>query len=452
MSFQSPKPLHHSLFQPINTLNCIMALLNRLSPFSALLSGSAFSLTSSLSLRRTWNASALKFTPNGWRFHSTQISQNKSTAQSISDATQPVILRHILSRTQGERILWVDLANKVEYGVGEVVHYPPNVASTKKERQAGESWKMLEKLRRFVKEDMRKAPSARIDSVMWYTLLPREPTAEMWQVLDGLSPKHLELFPSMDAEDCHIKSLNGLRHQWNDLESLTLHNLCKPNFMKHAPKVFSRISSLSLDHCSGTGIEFLPPDVTHLKHLRISENNSCDMFCFGVDKAPNIMKGLEVLEIETKYGGAHDFIYTYIPQDFRDRLRKCTNLREFRLAASYQDSLDTDMASYIPSSVEKLSLHFTRSLPFLHDIRDWTKHALDETWLPHLKSFQMTVDPESRVRGLKGDLLDSVPWTRNLENPPREFSPEAFDVEFEEKRRVLYDVLKSYRPLIDLLA
>jgi quercetin dioxygenase-like cupin family protein len=68
-------------------------------------------------------------------------------AQSISGATQPVISRHIWSRTQGERILWVDLTDKIEYGVGEVVHYPPNVASTKKERQAGESWKMLEKLR-----------------------------------------------------------------------------------------------------------------------------------------------------------------------------------------------------------------------------------------------------------------------------------------------------------------
>ena len=232
-----------------------MALLNRLSPLSALLSGSAFSLTSSLSLRRTWNTSALKSTPTGRRFHSAQISKNKSMAQSISDAAQePVISRRIRSDIQGERILWVDLTDKIEFGVGEVVHYSPNVASTKEGRQAGEIWKMMEKLRRFVKEDMRKAPSERIDSVAWYTFLPGEPTGEMWRVLDGLSPKHLELFASMNYEDCHTKPLNGLRHQWNDLESLTLRNLCKPDFMKRAPKVFSRISSLTLDHCSGTGI------------------------------------------------------------------------------------------------------------------------------------------------------------------------------------------------------
>ena len=298
---------------------------------------------------------------------------------------------------------------------------------------------------------MRKNPSECIDSVVWYTYLPEEPTTEMWQVLDGLSPKHLELFAFMDYEECYVRGLNTLKHQWNDLESLTLRNFCKPNFMKRAPKVFSRISSLTLDLCSGSGIEYLPPDGTHLKHLRILENNSCDMFCFGVDKAPNIMKGLEVLEIETKYGHQNDFIYTHIPQDFRDRLRQCTSLREFRLAACYEDSLDTDMASYIPSSVEKLSLYFTRSLPFLQDIEDWTKHASDETWLPNLKSFQLTVDPESRVGGLEGDVFKSAPWTRNLEKPPREFSPEAFDMEFEAKRRVLYEVLKSNRALIDLL-
>ena len=45
-------------------------------------------------------------------------------AQSISDAAQePVISRRIRSDTQGERILWVDLTDKIEFGVGEVVHY-----------------------------------------------------------------------------------------------------------------------------------------------------------------------------------------------------------------------------------------------------------------------------------------------------------------------------------------
>jgi len=172
------------------------------------------------------------------------------------------------------------------------------------------------------------------------------------------------------------------------------------------------------------------------------------MFCHGVDNVPNLTKVLEVLEIETTSG--HDFANIYDPQDFRDRLQMCTNLRELRLAASYPDSLDTDMASYLPPSVEKLSLRYTRSLPFLHDIDDWIKHASDQTWLPQLKSFQLTVDPESCVGGLEGD-MKSRDWTRKLENPPREFSPEAFDMKFEEKRRVLYDMLKSNWPFVDLL-
>jgi len=81
---------------------------------------------------------------------------------------------------------------------------------------------------------------------------------------------------------------------------------------------------------------------------------------------------------------------------------------------------------------------------------DWTNHASDENWLPHLKSFQLTVDAKSRVGGLEGDLSKSAPWTRNLQNPPREFSSEAFDMDFGEKKRVLYDVLKSNRPFMDL--
>ena len=55
--------------------------------------------------------------------------------------------------------------------------------------------------------------------------------------------------------------------------------------------------------------------------------------------------------------------------------------------------------TWIPTfslTFENLTLHFTP--PFLHGIGDWTNHALDETWLPHLKSFQLT-DP----RGVSGD-------------------------------------------------
>jgi hypothetical protein len=67
----------------------------------------------------------------------------------------------------------------------------------------------MTKLRQFVKEDRRKAPSERIDSVVWYTSFPEEPTREMLRVLDGLSLKHLDLLATMDYEVCHIKDLNA---------------------------------------------------------------------------------------------------------------------------------------------------------------------------------------------------------------------------------------------------
>jgi hypothetical protein len=280
--------------------NCITALLNELSSLSAFQYGSPVSVTSRL--RRTWNPSALKFTPTGWRFHSAQFSSNKPMAESASDpAKGPGISRRIRSDTRGKRILWVDLVDKIEYGVGEEVHYSPNVASTKKGGEVGEIWNMMKKLRRPVREDRWKAPFECIDSVMWYTYYSVQPTAWMWRVLDELSPKHLELFASTDHEDCNIKPLNTLRRQWNNLESLTLRNICDPNFMKRAPKVFSRISYLTLDHCLGHGTDYLPSDVTRLKHLRILENNPCDMLCYGVDNLniPNLTKDLEVLEIKS---------------------------------------------------------------------------------------------------------------------------------------------------------
>jgi len=256
----------------------------------------------------------------------------------------------------------------MKYGLGEVVKYPDDSAGTW-------SWNhMLKKLRQLVKEDMQKAPSERIDSVLWYPRFEIEPTAREWKTLDGLSPKHLALFPTPDIISCRIKPLNTLQHQWNDLESLTLHNIGACGFIKRAPKIFCQISSLTLNHCVGP--EHFPRDLTRLKHLRTLENGACDMFCYGVDNVANFTKFLEVLEIESTNGCD---LNMYYPQDFKDRLRKCTNIREFRLTAGYMDSLDTYLAFYIPPSVEKLTLRYTRSLPFLHYFGDWIEHASDKT-------------------------------------------------------------------------
>jgi hypothetical protein len=145
--------------------------------------------------------------------------------------------------------------------------------------------------------------------------------------------------------------LNNAKHQWNELESLTLRNICDDDFMERSPNVLSQIYSLTLGHCCGKGY------------------------------FPRYPRGLKSL--------CHAF---------RDRLQRCTNLRDFSFAAGYPDSLDTDLASYIPQSVEKLTLRFTRSFPFLYGIDDWTKHASHRTWLPHLKSFQLTIEPEEPCR------------------------------------------------------
>lgn len=164
-----------------------------------------------------------------------------------------------------------------EYGLGDVVKYSPYVLSWRTWKGLGIP-EMLKQLMQSVEEDMEKAPSERIDSVVWYTFSPGEPTSRMWEALDGLPPKHLQLIPLMH-NSCHIKPLNTLHHQWNDLESLTLHNIGDRDFMKCAPNFFSRISSLTLDHCVGP--EQFPPSVARLKHLRALEDGCCEISIMG---------------------------------------------------------------------------------------------------------------------------------------------------------------------------
>jgi hypothetical protein len=371
----------------------------------------------------------------------------KPMAQVTSVLSMTECLAKRLVGTKGKHFLWVDLM-EFKFGQGEVVHYSADVdVNSPNWNRLEEVLKMMDNLKQFVEADARKPPSECIDSVQWNVDYEDEPTEEMWEILNGLSPpKHLKLVAGF-FEDCDVEPLKAFQHQWNDLETLCLDSISNYDFMENPPSVFSRISSLTLDHCSG--LDFLPPAATRLRHLRILENNACDMFIHAVNHNPHFAQVLEVLEIAST--NSCDFPH-YKPQDFRDCIQKCANLREFRVAAGYRDSLDTDLASYIPPPVEKLALRFTRSLPFLHDIDDWINYGSDKTWLPRLKSFQLTIDPESCVGGLEGEVVRPWPreWMRKLENPPQEFTPEAFDVEFEERRTALYDVLKSTRPSIDL--
>ncbi|KAF8877566.1 hypothetical protein CPB84DRAFT_1794797 [Gymnopilus junonius] len=342
--------------------------------------------------------------------------------------------------TKGQRILWLE--SKMAwgiYGTGEF-YTLQNVAWEKRE----EEW--AKKIKEIVKEDTEKPDAERIDSVAWLVEFSSEPTAEMWQALDGLSPKHLHMLAGF-AEESTIAPLGALKHQWTRLETLTLSNETNDEFLKGAPKVLSRITSLSLDYCFTQNLA--PPHATRLKELHIVKNNACDMFCHAVDNKRNagLAKQLKVLEIDTTNGC--DLQGPYTPRGFRLRLKKCTNLRELTYAADAQNGLDVRLTEYIPDSVEKLTLEFSRSLPFLREFYDWIESAADSTWLPRLKTFKMSIDPKSRLRDMRR-VRNSPRYGVDV-NPYLDFTAKRFDLEFGEMRRQVYDFLNSRQPAVECL-
>lgn len=348
-------------------------------------------------------------------------------------------------RTKGNRILWLEstLAWGI-YGSGKVnsvADGDQKATSPEKEKEWGK------RIKELVADDARKPPTERIDSVAWFVKHGNQPTTWMWKALDGLSPKHLHIVCGFD-EECRIKPLRNLQHQWVELETLTLTNNINPDIFKESPEVLSQITSLTLDHCCAW--DLVPSNAKRLKDLRIFENNACDMFCYAVDdkRNPGFAKQLEVLLIQTTNGC--DMGGRYEPKGFRLRLQRCTKLRELHYTAGMINNLDVRLAEYIPKSVEKLTLGFTRSLPFLREFGDWIECASDPTWLPRLKSFKMTVDSGSRVKDLRRR-RHHPPWNGVVVDPSPDFTAERFDQEFEAKRRKLYDLIKSNKPSVELL-
>ncbi|KIM40585.1 hypothetical protein M413DRAFT_164365 [Hebeloma cylindrosporum] len=58
-------------------------------------------------------------------------------------------------------------------------------------------------------------------------------------------------------EECSLRPLKVLQPQWNDLDTLTLSGMADSgNFMGMPPDVFSQISSLTVNFCSG--LNFIP--------------------------------------------------------------------------------------------------------------------------------------------------------------------------------------------------
>ena len=159
-------------------------MLNKLSPFSAFLHGSPFSLTLRLSLRRPWNPFTFKLMAR-WRFHPPQITVKPMAQFTLSDSGQAVS-SCMQGTTQGKHIFWVAVDHTSQYGLGEMVLYSPRVTSRKRSF-LNENLRMMKKLRKFVEEDIQKAPSERVDSVLLYADYPDEPTTKLWHTLDGLS-------------------------------------------------------------------------------------------------------------------------------------------------------------------------------------------------------------------------------------------------------------------------
>ncbi|PPR05318.1 hypothetical protein CVT26_011578 [Gymnopilus dilepis] len=336
-------------------------------------------------------------------------------------------LKKHIQGAKGNCTLWIDLHHCQQCGVNDQMIY----TSTSQDENPNQlplhpqarTQNLLSHIERFVQEDLKQPPSQHIDSVLWRVNNDFEPTPDAWRALDGLSPKHLTLIGG-DYEDCSLAALSQLKHQWSDLHTLTLAGISSTTFAEDAPRILSRISSLTLDHCYG--LHFVPLKATQLKELTIIENNACDIFISGIKDNPRLVHTLETLQIISSSSG-NDFSYQYEPRDFRNSLKKCASLRQFAFSTSHADSLDTYLSSYLPLSIEHLTLHFTLTFPFLHHFDDWIHKASDPLWLPYLKSFEMTAS----------------------EYPVTHSPPQLFDA-FVVKRQELYRALKHSRPTMEI--
>ncbi|KDR81046.1 hypothetical protein GALMADRAFT_277118 [Galerina marginata CBS 339.88] len=349
-------------------------------------------------------------------------------------------------KTMGTRILWIDLDYVWSTDVIGTAHFhrpdPPVYYDEE----------MEESVRQVVLRDMQGNLDERIDTVR----IDGYPAPKMWQALDGLSPKYLDLRCGFN-EEIEFLDLNGLRYQWKGLESFSLNNFCTNHFTSsdQVPRVFSQISCLELVWCCD--FNFIPPGgATKLSQLRIFENDACEMFIRIIDGNPAVAKTLKTLDIESKNGC--DYQREFDPVDFRIRIQRCLNLRVLRLSLSSQDGMDLDLAGYIPPSVEQLDMEVTCSFTFLCDMDDWIRRASDATWLPNLKSFRISLDTGSAVNDLRqpeawpeedSETRDEHP-IQTIKLTPSPALSQSFDQEFEKKKKSLYDLLKVTRPSVDI--
>lgn len=212
---------------------------------------------------------------------------------------------------------------------------------------------------------------------------------EIFDALDGISPKHLEVFDGFH-EYCDLQCLSivpKLKFPWTELESMKVAavNSSIPKNGDFPENILSRITYLNLEYSCSNSFTGL----TNLKKLRVVMNASMDTFMSIFDNNP-IAKVLESLELSSP--DPCDLSHQYTIKKFRARLKQCNRLQELKLRMN--TSYDTGYVSCIPQSLEKLEFCGSTSPHMLRDLGTWIHSAKQPTWLPRLKFICVRFDIE----------------------------------------------------------
>ncbi|KAF8159181.1 hypothetical protein B0H34DRAFT_702391 [Crassisporium funariophilum] len=350
--------------------------------------------------------------------------------------------------TRGQKVLSIDTGteNQLPDSPGTINVIPAASLPAGKSRAA-----FLKSIRDVVADDMKLPSSARIDCLTIGPTTQKDPDLETSLALDGLSPTHLQVVAGY-IEECNLRHINKLQHQWNELQSVTLVNVCTDiTGPEDVPRVFSQIESLSLIYCCG--LQIVPPGgFKKLKTLIITQNNALDMFNFAFDLNPHFAHGLEELEIQSTNGC--DLQYDFYVGDFHNRLKQCKNICQLRLALNHD--IDVGLAPYIPSSVEHLVFHSSSSQARITDLNDWIQQAQVVTWLPKLKSIRLEFNATRRMSDnwTTSRIDDRQAGDANgggVSSDSIDLDMENNAAELEAERQVLYDCLKSRIPPVEIL-
>lgn len=248
---------------------------------------------------------------------------------------------------------------------------------------------LLNYLRQIVHLDLQRPLTDRIDTVRI-----KRPERDHWLALNGLQPKHLTLIDCSDTVG-NLSSLDLLEHRWTGLESLRLEDISE---LLWDPEDWATsvntVSAITLSYC--TSLRLLPPGgFPNLTKLRIIENDALAMFAVAGDKLSGFSKRLEVLYLQSTNGVRVNFDdnNTHTLR-FRDRLRKCKQLKDLTLILARGDQ-DIGLIPLLPASLENFQFHCSCSLGMLDDLEDWIKKPADRKWLPNLKSLTFRADAKT---------------------------------------------------------